>query len=37
MSAKSWQGFANWMLANKLITKPVNVSNVMTDKYLAAG
>jgi putative hydroxymethylpyrimidine transport system substrate-binding protein len=37
MSEKSWQGFANWMLANKLITKAVNVSNVMTDKYLPAG
>lgn len=37
MSQKSWQSFANWMLANKLITKAVNVSNVMTDKYLPAG
>jgi hypothetical protein len=37
MSEKSWQSFANWMLANKLITKAVNVSNVMTDKYLPAG
>ncbi|MGZ4303357.1 MAG: ABC transporter substrate-binding protein [Solirubrobacteraceae bacterium] len=37
MSEKSWQGFANWMLANKLISKAVNVQNVMTDKYLPAG
>jgi len=37
MSEKSWQSFASWMLANKLITKAVNVSNVMTDKYLPAG
>jgi putative hydroxymethylpyrimidine transport system substrate-binding protein len=34
MSAQSWQSFANWMLANKLITKQVNVSSVMTDSYL---
>ena len=37
MSEKSWQSFANWMLANKLISKAVNVQNVMTDKYLPAG
>jgi putative hydroxymethylpyrimidine transport system substrate-binding protein len=37
MSQKSWQSFANWMLANKLISKAVNVQNVMTDKYLPAG
>jgi putative hydroxymethylpyrimidine transport system substrate-binding protein len=37
MSAQSWQSFADWMHANGLTTKPVNVSNVMTDSYLPAG
>ena len=37
MDAKSWQGFADWMHANGLISKAVNVSNVMTDSYLPAG
>lgn len=37
MNQKAWQSFADWMLANKLITKAVNVNNVMTDKYLPAG
>jgi putative hydroxymethylpyrimidine transport system substrate-binding protein len=37
MSAQSWQSFADWMLANKLITQHVNAANVMTDSYLPAG
>jgi putative hydroxymethylpyrimidine transport system substrate-binding protein len=37
MDAKSWQSFANWMHANGLINKAVNVSDVMTDSYLPAG
>jgi putative hydroxymethylpyrimidine transport system substrate-binding protein len=37
MSAASWQSFANWMHASGLISKAVNVSNVMTDSYLPAG
>jgi putative hydroxymethylpyrimidine transport system substrate-binding protein len=36
MNAQSWQSFANWMHANGLITKAVNVSSVMTDSYLPA-
>jgi putative hydroxymethylpyrimidine transport system substrate-binding protein len=34
MSTASWQSFANWMHQNGLITKAVNVSDVMTDSYL---
>ena len=34
MDAASWQSFANWMHSNGLISKPVTVSNVMTDNYL---
>jgi hypothetical protein len=34
MSASQWQAFANWMLANKLITKPVTASDAETDAYL---
>lgn len=34
MSASSWQAYANWMLANKLITKPVTASDAETDAYL---
>jgi putative hydroxymethylpyrimidine transport system substrate-binding protein len=37
MDVGSWQSFANWMHANGLIDKAVNVSSVMTDKYLPAG
>lgn len=37
MSAQSWQSFADWMYANHLISKAVNVSNVMTDSYLTGG
>ena len=37
MDVASWQSFANWMHANGLIDKAVNVSSVMTDKYLPAG
>jgi putative hydroxymethylpyrimidine transport system substrate-binding protein len=37
MSQSAWQGFANWMLANKLISKHVDATNVMTDAYLPAG
>jgi putative hydroxymethylpyrimidine transport system substrate-binding protein len=34
MSASSWQTYANWMLANKLITKGVTASDAETDAYL---
>jgi putative hydroxymethylpyrimidine transport system substrate-binding protein len=34
MSVSQWQMFANWMLANKLITKPVTASDAETDAYL---
>jgi len=34
MSTSNWQAFANWMLANKLISKSVNVSGAETDAYL---
>lgn len=34
MSTSNWQAFADWMLANKLITKPVTASNAETDAYL---
>ena len=34
MSASEWQAYANWMLANKLITKPVTASDAETDAYL---
>jgi putative hydroxymethylpyrimidine transport system substrate-binding protein len=34
MSQASWQHFANWMLKNKLITKPVQANTVMTNAYL---
>jgi putative hydroxymethylpyrimidine transport system substrate-binding protein len=37
MSESAWQGFANWMKANALITKSVNAGNVMTDSYLPKG
>ena len=37
MDAKAWQSFADWMHTNGLISKAVNVSNVMTDSYLPAG
>ena len=36
MSITAWQGFANWMLANKLISKHVDASTVATDAYLPA-
>jgi putative hydroxymethylpyrimidine transport system substrate-binding protein len=36
MSASNWQAYANWMLANKLITKPVTASDAETDAYLPA-
>ena len=34
MSEASWQHFADWMLKNKLITKPVQASSAMTNAYL---
>jgi putative hydroxymethylpyrimidine transport system substrate-binding protein len=34
MSTSQWQAFANWMLANKLITKSVAASDAETDAYL---
>jgi putative hydroxymethylpyrimidine transport system substrate-binding protein len=34
MSTSQWQAFANWMLANKLITKTVTASDAETDAYL---
>ena len=34
MSTSQWQAFADWMLANKLITKPVTASDAETDAYL---
>ena len=34
MSASNWQAYANWMLANKLITKAVTASDAETDAYL---
>ncbi len=34
MNAGAWQSFADWMHANRLIDKSVNISTVMTDKYL---
>jgi putative hydroxymethylpyrimidine transport system substrate-binding protein len=37
MSASSWQSFANWMLANKLITKAVTGSAAETTAYLPRG
>jgi putative hydroxymethylpyrimidine transport system substrate-binding protein len=36
MSTSQWQAYANWMLANKLITKSVTASDAMTDAYLPA-
>jgi putative hydroxymethylpyrimidine transport system substrate-binding protein len=36
MDMKSWQSFADWMHSSGLISKAVNVSNVMTDQYLPA-
>jgi putative hydroxymethylpyrimidine transport system substrate-binding protein len=36
MSASQWQAYANWMLANKLITKSVTASDAETDAYLPA-
>jgi putative hydroxymethylpyrimidine transport system substrate-binding protein len=37
MDVQAWQSFADWMHANRLTTKAVKVSNVMTDTYLPAG
>jgi putative hydroxymethylpyrimidine transport system substrate-binding protein len=34
MSTSSWQAYANWMLANKLITKAVTASDAETDAFL---
>jgi putative hydroxymethylpyrimidine transport system substrate-binding protein len=34
MSTSQWQTFADWMLANKLITKSVTASDAETDAYL---
>lgn len=34
MSTSQWQAFADWMLANKLITKSVTASDAETDAYL---
>lgn len=34
MSASEWQAYANWMLANKLITKSITASDAETDAYL---
>jgi putative hydroxymethylpyrimidine transport system substrate-binding protein len=34
MSTSSWQAYADWMLANKLITKAVTASDAETDAYL---
>jgi putative hydroxymethylpyrimidine transport system substrate-binding protein len=34
MSTSEWQAYANWMLANKLITKSVTASDAETDAYL---
>lgn len=34
MSASSWQAYANWMLANKLITKSITAPDAETDAYL---
>lgn len=34
MSTSQWQAYANWMLASKLITKPVTASDAETDAYL---
>jgi putative hydroxymethylpyrimidine transport system substrate-binding protein len=34
MSTSQWQAFANWMLANKLITKTVTASDAETNAYL---
>jgi hypothetical protein len=34
MSTAKWQAYANWMLANKLITKAVTASDAETDAYL---
>jgi len=34
MSASNWQAYADWMLANKLITKAVTASDAETDTYL---
>jgi putative hydroxymethylpyrimidine transport system substrate-binding protein len=34
MSTSEWQAYANWMLANKLITKSVTASAAETDAYL---
>jgi putative hydroxymethylpyrimidine transport system substrate-binding protein len=34
MSTSSWQAYADWMLANKLITKSVTASDAETDAYL---
>ena len=36
MSTSSWQAYANWMLANKLITKSVTAADAETDAYLPA-
>jgi len=36
MSASQWQAYANWMLANKLITKSVTAADAETDAYLPA-
>jgi putative hydroxymethylpyrimidine transport system substrate-binding protein len=37
MSTADWQKLADWMLTNKLITKPVTASDAETDAYLPAG
>jgi putative hydroxymethylpyrimidine transport system substrate-binding protein len=34
MSTTQWQAYADWMLANKLITKKVTASDAETDAYL---
>jgi len=34
MSTTQWQAYADWMLANKLITKAVTASDAETDAYL---
>jgi putative hydroxymethylpyrimidine transport system substrate-binding protein len=34
MSTSNWQAYANWMLANKLITKSVTASDAESDAYL---
>jgi putative hydroxymethylpyrimidine transport system substrate-binding protein len=36
MSTTNWQAYADWMLANKLITKAVTASDAETDEYLPA-